>query len=248
MAQAADKPDPAPIFEGFPPQALQYYADIAREQRREWFEANREAYMTHVIEPAQAFIPALGQRLAQWRPRVQWNSNHTGRGSFKKIQTDVRFNKGRDPYKTYAQMIFWEGPLATKKENSCFIVTFMPDKVVLAAGLKYMEPGTLKAFRLQAAEDKAGARLRSAVRKAEAAGCEIGGEHYKKVPRGIDPGHKNAGLLRHDALYAWAKWSPPPAELHGGEFVDWCLAGFEAMNPLHTWCVQVLKEAARSSR
>ena len=244
MAQAARKPDAAPIFEGFPPEALQYYEDIAREQSRDWFEAHRESYMADVIGPAAAFIAALGQRLEQVRPKVAWHPNHTGRGSFKKIQTDVRFNKGRDPYKTYAQMIFWEGPLKTKKENSCFIVTFMPDKVVLAAGLKYMEPATLKAFRHQAADAKSGARLRSAVRKAIDAGCEIGGEHYKRVPRGIDPAHKNADLLRHEAVYAWAETSPVPAQLHTAEFVDWCMAGFESMNPLHKWCVQVLKEAS----
>ena len=234
------------MFQGFPEEALRFYADIAREQDRDWFDAHRSEYAAHVVEPAADFILSLGERLRTLRPEIGFDPNHTGRGSFKKIHTDQRFRKGRDPFKTYAQIIFWEGPLRTKKENSVFLVHFDPEKVVLAAGLKYMESATLKEFRRHAADVDRGASLRDAVDVATAAGAELQGSHYKGVPRGYDPEHPNAQLLRHNAMYVAAEASPVPTEFHGPEFVDWCLERFEPMNALHVWCVEVLEATAKS--
>ena len=245
MPQAAPQIATPAHFSGFPPETFEFYAALAQAQDKAWFEAHRADYMAHVIEPAQAFIEALGDRLQTERSAVGYSPNHTGRGSFKKIHTDQRFNKGRDPFKTYAQMIFWEGPLKTKKENSCFIVTLAPGKVSLGAGLKYMESATLKEYRRQAGDERRGGQLRAAVEGARSAGCHVGDAHYKRVPRGFDPAHVNADLLRHNALYAWAEAAPPPDVVHGPGFVDWCVDGFEAMNPVHDWCVDVLQAVAK---
>lgn len=229
-------------FSGFPPQALQFYADVARTQSREWFDAHRDAYMTHVIEPAQAFITALGAALQPIAPGTQYDPNHTGRGSFKKIHTDQRFQKGRDPFKAYAQIFFWKGPVKQKKANAVFMVTFNPEAVTLAAGVKYFDGKLVKAYRNAAADPVHGAALADIVGGLRARGYAIQGQHYKNVPRGFDSAHPNADLLRHNAMYSTHKIDIPAA-FHTAGFVDWCLGHFEAMAPLFGWSVDFLERA-----
>jgi uncharacterized protein (TIGR02453 family) len=230
-------------FTGFPVEALQFYADIAQHNDRAWFEAHRETYMTHVIEPAQAFINTLGEALQAVAPGVGYDPNHTGRGSFKKIHTDQRFQKGRDPFKTYAQMIFWKGPLPQKKANAVFGVTIKPDTIALFTGLKYFDGKGVKAYRAAAADPTRGKALGDIVKTLKAQGYGVGDVHYKRVPRGYDPEHPNAELLRHNAIYATHS-GPVPDAFHSAAFVDWCLDHFKAMAPIFEWSVALLERAA----
>ncbi|MCA9546734.1 MAG: DUF2461 domain-containing protein [Myxococcales bacterium] len=232
-------------FEGFPTAALDFYAGVAAHNDPVWFEAHREAYDGAVVAPSQAFIEALGQRLQALRPEVGYSPNHTGRGSFKKIHTDRRFNPDRPPFKTYAQMIFWEGPLAQKKANSVFKVHFEPGKVVVGAGLWYFDGKLLKAYRAAVADDATGAPLQALVDALAAKGYAIGHSHYQRVPRGYAADHPRAGLLKHDGLFARFTASPPPAAFHRADFVDWALDHCEALAPLHGWCVDFLEGASR---
>jgi uncharacterized protein (TIGR02453 family) len=229
-------------FAGFPAEALGFYQDIAEHNDQAWFKDHRSEFMDHVIGPCQAFITDLGARLQARRPKIQFDTNHNGRGSFKKIHTDRRFNPDRAPFKTYAQMIFWEGPLKVRKENVCFLVHFDPDKVVLSSGLKYFERDTMKGYRASVLADGHGKRLASVARKMEKGGYSLGDVHFKKVPRGVAPDHPRGGLLRHNALYAYRSF-PLPETFHTAGFLDFCEEHFEAMLPMHDWCVKLLKRS-----
>ncbi|MEZ4464256.1 MAG: DUF2461 domain-containing protein [bacterium] len=231
------------MFTGFSAAALQFYADIARNNDRAWFEAHRDTFMTQVVEPAQAFITTLGPRLAELSPGTGFDPNHTGRGSFKKIHTDQRFQQGREPFKTSCQLIFWNGPLAQKKANSVYFVQFDAEEVVLAAGLKYFDGKLVKAYRDAAVDPVQGAALTRATRNVAARGYTIEGTHYKNVPKGYAEDHPNAELLKHDALYARLA-TPVPAEIRRADFVDWCVGHFRQMEPVFAWSVDFLHRAA----
>lgn len=229
-------------FRGFPKAARTFYRNVARHQDRDWFDRHRDDYMSQVIEPAQSFIDTLGEHLAANHPGIGFDPNHTGRGSFKKIHTDQRFQRNRPPFKTYAEMIFWEGPLKTRKANSVFSVRFDPDALMLSAGLKYFEGKFVHHYRKEAASADRGAALASAIQTAMDAGYEMGGEHYKRLPAGIEDDHPNGRWLRHNAIYAHRS-TPIPKEFHGPAFVDYCMDAFEALDPLHRWCVDALESA-----
>lgn len=233
-------------FQGFPPEALEFYRGVAAHNDaggKAWFESHRDEYMGHVVLPAQAFIVALGERLRRLRPGVGFDPNHTGRGSFKKIHTDQRFQKGRPPFKPYAQMFFWEGPLKTKKANSMFVVHFDPRRVVVGAGLYAFDGRLVDDFRAAVAEEGRGGALADLAAGLKARGYSIGGESLKRVPRGYPGDHPRADLLRHESLFAWLEATPDDAALHDATFLDWCAAHHEAVAPFHGWCVDLLERA-----
>ncbi len=231
-------------FKGFKPTTLEFYAELAHNNERDWFISQRARYLSEVIEPAQAFVEALGKRLQKRRPQLGFDINYIGRGSIKKIHTDQRFQKGRPPLKTYAQIMFWEGPLETKKANSCLMVHIDPERIKLAAGLKYFDGRLLKDFRQAVVDPDHGGRLAEAIAGLKQyKGYSLKGVHFKKTPRGFDAAHPRAPLLLHDALYVELSRRVPQS-FFSSRFVGFCAKHFRQMENLHAWCVDFLAESA----
>ncbi|HSC33710.1 MAG TPA: TIGR02453 family protein, partial [Thermodesulfobacteriota bacterium] len=67
---------------------------------------------------------------------------------------------------------------------------------------------------------------------------KIGGRHFKKVPRGYDPGHPNAGLLLHNGLYAYYEGALPD-DAYSPRFVDYCFNILREISPLQEWLTRV---------
>ncbi len=82
-----------------------------------------------------------------------------------------------------------------------------------------------------------------AVTAVKQAGYTVSGEHYKRVPRGFDPGHPRADWLRYVALYASTE-NIPVSVVTSEQFLDVCFDHFERMAPLQRWLVAVAKTAA----
>ena len=98
----------------------------------------------------------------------------------------------------------------------------------------------LERYRQQVVDPRRGQALIDAASQVTGAGpYRIGGEHYKRVPRGFDPAHPNARWLLHSDLYAWLE-TDIPESLHSAAFIDDCFQAFHDMAPLHHWLVGLL--------
>jgi hypothetical protein len=67
---------------------------------------------------------------------------------------------------------------------------------------------------------------------------EVGGEHYKRVPAGYDPGHPNAEWLKHNGLYV-AYETKIPEEFYSARLLDYCFERYELVVPLHRWLMKL---------
>jgi len=61
--------NPAGTFSGFTKETVSFFRKLKKYNTRDWFEANREVYREHVLEPAKAFITAMGPGLKKYRGR-----------------------------------------------------------------------------------------------------------------------------------------------------------------------------------
>ncbi|MEE4310347.1 MAG: DUF2461 domain-containing protein, partial [candidate division KSB1 bacterium] len=85
-------------FNAFPNDLFVFLNDLAANNNREWFNANKERYKQSVLEPMRTFIIAMGERL----PSISMNFTADPRsngGSMFRIYRDVRFSKDKRPYK-----------------------------------------------------------------------------------------------------------------------------------------------------
>jgi len=236
-AAAAKSVEIAP-FTGFTKGTIAFYRNIAKHNEREWFEAHRDEYMLHVIAPAQSFIVDMGARITKLSPGLQANPDYNGKGSFKKIFTDVRYNQDRNPYKTWMDIMFWEGRRKSKKDNAALYVRMNPEKLWLFCGIKGFDNSLQKAWRAEMADP---ARQRAAGKlldKLAQAGYTIGGETFKQLPRGFGDEGPYPALLKHSGVFAIHEEQLPDV-VYSDKLVEHCLKHFKVMLPLHKLMLEI---------
>jgi uncharacterized protein (TIGR02453 family) len=163
-----------------------------------------------------------------------------------RINRDLRFSRDKSPYKTHMGVWFWEGP-NKRMECSGFYFHLDPPNIMVAAGL-YLFPDFLKhPFRQAVVDPKQGKALRRAVNQVTKAGYDIGIPQYKRVPRGFDPEHPNADLLKLGGLVAM-QGGPIPDEFYTPELVDYCIEHFKRMKPIHSWMLKLTQQVAEESK
>jgi uncharacterized protein (TIGR02453 family) len=90
-------------FPGFGPGALRFLRGLARNNRRDWFEARRAVYETEIREPMRALVEEMDIRLARLAPELTGDPRH----SIFRIHRDIRFSADKSPYKTHAACQFY---------------------------------------------------------------------------------------------------------------------------------------------
>jgi uncharacterized protein (TIGR02453 family) len=221
-------------FTGFTQETLDFYRELEKNNRKSWFEQNKSVYRREALEPAQAFVLAAGERLQSIAPGILYDTRTNGAGSIFRIHRDTRFSAEKTPYKTFLGISFWTGG-SRKTENPGFYFQLEPDRLLLYCGLYLFPPDRLQAFREAVLDEKKGAAFVQAVREvARHQDVHLGGEHYKRVPRGVDPAHPRAEWLRNNTLYTESDCGLPDA-LFSAELVDYCVEIWRKSLPIHHW-------------
>ena len=154
-------------FTGFTKETIRFFTGLRRNNDRDWFAAHREIYDQHVMEPAKAFVVAMGERLRTVAPRIV--AVPLVNKSIFRINRDTRFSLDPSPYKTNLGLYFWEG---TKGRMECpgFYFHLEPPDLFLGGGM-YMFPDSLvPRYRRAVIDAKLGPELRkivSGTRRAE---------------------------------------------------------------------------------
>jgi uncharacterized protein (TIGR02453 family) len=228
------------IFSGFPSEGIQFLKDLAMNNNREWFNANKALFQENIQKPAQDFVIDLGSRLQLISPGITFDTRLSGSGSIMRIYRDIRFSKDKTPYKTYASMIFWEGP-SKKASYSGFFIRFEPSGGKIHAGKHEFGSPLRTAYREAVVDQAYGVSLEKSIQKVESAGdYEVGGEHYKRVPQGYDKDHSRSDLLRYKGLWA----SSPVIDssyLTSPDLVEICFEHCMNIAPVHQWLVDLQK-------
>lgn len=87
-----------PRFTGFPKELFKFLRDLEKNNDREWFNANKDRYLSYVVEPVQEFILAMAPCLTAISDRYIADPRRNG-GSMFRIYRDTRFSKSKLPYK-----------------------------------------------------------------------------------------------------------------------------------------------------
>jgi uncharacterized protein (TIGR02453 family) len=224
------------VFPGFAAGTFRFLSGLEKDNHKAWFDAHRDDYQAHYVEPALALVKSLGPRLKTLAKRLSFEPRVNG--SLFRIQRDVRFSKDKTPYKAHLDLWFWEGE---KKSWSApgFFFRLEPKRLTLGAGIHAFDKGQLERFRKAVLDARAGVRLQRLVERVGGGGrYRLGGATRKVVPRGFDATHPRAALLLHEGLFA-AFEGPVPKQARSPDFVDYCCEHFRRFAPLHAWLVEL---------
>ena len=227
----------ASSFQGFSRDLLSFFKALAKNNNKAWFDEHRRDYQGLLIEPAKQFVAAMAPELQRLSKNVR--AEPRVNGSIMRINRDTRFSKDKTPYKLNLSMIFPEGS-EFDRQHPAFLMQVDATTLCIGAGLCGFSPEQLAGYRKAVVEKKSGQALQAAIHKVKKAGFpNLGGEHYKRVPRGFDPEHPNADLLRHAGLDI-GRQEPLPEALFGKDAVAYCMGCFREVRPLQRWLVEAL--------
>lgn len=226
-------PKAAPIaapFTGFSKTAPAFFHELAIEMNRDWFLENKQRYEDEWVKPMTALLAKVRTGLARaYQPLA------LGEPKVMRIHRDVRFSKDKTPYKTHiGAVITVAGKKVGEGGNAAMYVHLGMDEEFVGVGTYMFDPERLATWRKQVA-GKAGEEIAKLVAKVRAAGYEAGGhDDYRKVPRGFDPEHPRAELLKMKGLTA-GPGPIPRGLLHKATLADWLIEHGTALAPLVRW-------------
>ena len=116
---------------------------------------------------------------------------------------DVRFAKGRPPYKEQI------GAISETEGGSVVYVRFSAVGLMAGTGYYSMASDQLELFRRAVDDEHRGAELALICAALEQQGCSLGAlEELKTAPRGFPRDHSRIDILRRKGLIATRSWEP----------------------------------------
>jgi len=174
-------------FRGFPAGTVKFLAQLARNNNRPWFTANKARYERCVRGPAIAFIEAMAKPLEKVSRHIYADESPTG-GSLMRVYRDTRFSPDKTPYKTNIGIQF-RHVRGDDVHAPGLYVHIDPKEFFLGCGTWRPPRDALAAIRTRIAEHP---ELWQAARNDRAFGRiwgKLTGDSLKRSPRGFDPDH-----------------------------------------------------------
>jgi uncharacterized protein (TIGR02453 family) len=218
-----------PTFTGFRPEAVQFLADLAANNDRAWFQPRKSDYERLLKEPLEAFVAAVGERLASRGVPIQADP---ARSPFR-IYRDVRFSKDKSPYKTNVGAGFpWveDGPAEGRRAAGGYF-HFQPGEMFVGGGMYHVEKPLIDAWR-RAVVDR-NEEVHAAIDDPGFLtffGPVNGHEQLRRVPPGLPTDHPDELLLRFKDVVFGRRLSDK--EALSPNLPDLVAEGFEAAAPV----------------
>lgn len=185
----------------FTPATFKFLRDLAANNNRDWFNANKDRFVSEVKEPALDFIVDFGSRLQTISPYFISDPRPNG-GSLFRIYRDVRFSKDKSPYKTHAGLHF-RHRAGKDAYTPGFYLHLEPRACFVGLGLWHPDNPTLKLIRDTLVADPG--RWKKAVGgKVFQKEFTISGDSLKRPPKGYDPDHPLIDVLKMKDFTAYA--------------------------------------------
>ena len=179
------------------PRCFRFLKELAANNDREWFNANKQRYLDDVRDPLLAFVAGFGPRLARISKNMLADPRPVG-GSLFRIYRDTRFSKDKSPYKTHAGVSFRHVD-GRDVHGPVFYLHLEPGAVFSAAGMWHPDADSLRKIR-----DAIVAHPGRWKRVLASRGVELDAGHDSLVraPRGYDAEHAYVEDLKRKSFTA----------------------------------------------
>jgi len=181
-----------------------FLGDLAANNERPWFEANKDRYETLVREPALDFIAAMAPELARFAPHFRSEPRKVG-GSLMRVFRDTRFSRDKTPYKTNIGIQF-RHELGKDVHAPGFYVHIANDGCFFGVGCWHPEAAALGRIRdLIASDAKRWFKVRDD--RKFVTHWQLSGDRLSRPPRGYAADHLAIDDLKYKDCVAMADLS-----------------------------------------
>jgi uncharacterized protein (TIGR02453 family) len=177
-------------FNGWPDAALDFYAGLEADNSKGYWQAHRAEYDESVKAPFGELSELVAR---EFGPLHLFRPNR-----------DIRFSKDKTPYKTAAAAV-------TESEGGAsYYVQISATGLYVGSGYYHLQTDQLARFRDAVADARVGPKLAAAVAAVRKKGYEVAArDALKRSPRGFDPEHPRADLLRMKGMHVGRTFGSP---------------------------------------
>ncbi len=212
---APDNAGDARRFRGWPDAALDFYAGLEADNSKAYWLTHRDTYDTCVKEPFLALSQMVER---EFGPLHLFRPNR-----------DTRFSKDKTPYKTGAAAVT-EG-----EGGAAFYVQLSTAGLFAGSGYYHLANDQLQRFREAVAADRTGPELAKAVDALRKKRYDVAARaSLKRAPRGFDPGHPRAELLRMKGVHVGRTFGTP-RWIHTAGAAERITAAWRDAAPVNRW-------------
>jgi len=206
-------------------ETLKFIKDVAENNNREWFAANKEVY-----EAAKADVLALVSTLIPELAKVDalLSAEADPKKSLLRIYRDVRFSKNKDPYKN--NFGIWFSAKSRGGNEPGYYLHIQPGKSFIAGGYWMPEAAHLKLIR-QEIDYNIGDFKEIINEKDFKKNFKLGVDNaLKNAPKGYDPADPNIEFLKLKSFEATTKIDDE--EFLKPNLVNKLISSFKTVQPL----------------
>jgi uncharacterized protein (TIGR02453 family) len=221
-------------FEGFADNDAKFFKALAKKNDRGWFQAHKSEFEEGWNTPIKLLLSEVKEAIDGAYAHCELDEPKVFR-----IFRDVRFSKDKSPYKTHLGGVVplkRGGKRITDLPMALYFHVGAPTTFG-AAGHYMMEPESLERFRAAVADDTRGKELDRILNHLAKKGFPPDShETLKRVPKGFDPEHPRAEMLKRKGLVVGFP-KVPKGLLATPKLVQWLTDKCKTAAPLVEWLV-----------
>lgn len=182
---------------------LNFFKELAANNNKEWFDANRERYENSIKKPFQLFIDDLIESLSKIDAEIQITSKE----AIFRINRDIRFSTDKTPYKLNNSAIISKEGKADKNHPGLYI-ELGPEHMRIYGGV-YMP----NALEIQKVKESIAQKLdvfNKIINETEFKNSygTIRGEQQKRIPKEFKEAAQKQPLLLNKQWYYFVEFEP----------------------------------------
>jgi uncharacterized protein (TIGR02453 family) len=179
-------------FPGFPKEGMAFLRALKKHNDREWFTPRKPTFEATVRQPMIELVSALHREMLRFAPEYVGEPVKC----VYRIYRDTRFSKDKTPYKTYASALLLRNGFDKYAGCAAYYFAVSPENIEVAGGVYTPDRDVLLAVRRHIADNHKQFRSTFGGAKVKRLLGELQGESLSRVPKGFDPDHPAAELIR----------------------------------------------------
>ena len=206
-------------FQGLPTALFEFFADLAQDNSKDFWDANRQRWQRDVKAPMSALVDELS---TEFGPLRMFRPNR-----------DLRFARDKSPYK------LWTGATSTPQATGGigYYLSVSTTGITTGYGAMRMTADQLRRFRGAIDADISGIRFEELTQELAAQGLPVSpgaDQPLKNAPRGWSTDHPRINFLRWKGAAVVQDW-PTDTWMHTPQVHERIRDTWAAVEPLRAW-------------
>lgn len=216
--------------------SIQFLEELAANNNREWFQANKSRYERTLRDPWKAFVEAAIERLGEVHGDFRGLAS---KDCIFRIHRDTRFSKDKAPYKLNVAAGISAGG-KTSSDPGIYLQA-SPEGWLIGGGAYWLSPAELLAVRMRMAEHPDAWRAATSNPEFTSRFGEVLGERNKRLPNALQSAADSLPDLYLKQFYYMSE--RPVDDLIGSNALDVLEATARAAEPVRLFLREALQTA-----